>query len=74
VGITQQSRSKEGTHYLSLSLCSAVLVAISSTLTVMITSQIAFFINRIKLLEAVSPAILEGLKVLPMMFCGSCSP
>jgi membrane protein len=67
-GITQQrSLLRKATHYLSLSLCSAVLVAISSTLTVMITSQVAFFINRIKLLEAVSPAILEGLKVLPMM-------
>ncbi|HBD06842.1 MAG TPA: YihY/virulence factor BrkB family protein [Syntrophobacteraceae bacterium] len=67
-GITQQRPLlRKATHYLSLSLCSAILVAISSAMTVMITSQVTFFVNRIKLLETFSPAIFEGLKALPMM-------
>jgi membrane protein len=58
---------RKATDYLSLSLFCAILAAVSSTLTVMITSEVTFFVNRVKLLETVSPAIFVGLKVLPMM-------
>ena len=58
---------RKATDYLSLSLFCAILAAISSALTVLITSEVTFFVNRVKLLETFSPVIFVGLKVLPMM-------
>jgi membrane protein len=64
-----KSRSllRKATDYLSLSLFCAVLAAVSSTLMVLITSEVTFFVNRIQFLGAASPLILTGLKVLPVM-------
>jgi membrane protein len=58
---------RKATDYLSLSLFCAILAAISSGLTVLITSEVTFFVSRVQLLEAVSPLIFAGLKVLPIM-------
>jgi len=58
---------RKATDYLSLSLFCAILAAISSALTVLITSEVTFFVNRVKLLETVSPAIFMSLKALPIM-------
>jgi membrane protein len=67
-GITEsRSLLRKATDYLSLSLFCAILAAISSTLTVLITSEVTFFVNRVQLPEAVSPLIFAGLKVLPIM-------
>jgi membrane protein len=67
-GVTQtRSLLRKATDYLSLSLFCAVLAAVSSTLMVLITSEVTFFVNRVQLLGAASPFILAGLKLLPVM-------
>jgi len=53
--------------YLSLMLICPVFFIVSSTLSVMITSSARLVMQRIWLLEAVSPAIYLSLKLLP--FC-----
>jgi membrane protein len=67
-GITKsRSLLRKATDYLSLSLFCAILAAVSSTMLVLITSEVKFFISRVQLLEAASPLIFTGLKVLPIM-------
>jgi len=58
---------RKAADYLSLSVLCAVLLSVSSTLTVLITSEVEFAVNRISMLEAVGPAIFAGLKILPLM-------
>lgn len=58
---------RKAADYLSLSVLCAVLLSVSSTLTVLITSEVEFAVNRISMLEAVGPAVFAGLKILPLM-------
>ena len=53
------------TDYLSLMLIGPVLFVVSSTATVLITSQVKTFVQKISLLGAISPIIFSMLKLLP---------
>lgn len=66
-GVRERPLLRKATDYLSLSILCSVLLSISSALTVLITSEVTFFVNRVKILEALSPAIFLGLKLLPLM-------
>ena len=66
-GARERPLLRKATDYLSLSVLCAVLLSLSSALTVLITSEVTFFVNRVKILETFSPAIFLGLKLLPLM-------
>lgn len=66
-GVRERPLLRKATDYLSLSVLCAVLLSVSSALTVLVTSEVTFFVNRVKVLEAFSPAIFLGLKLLPLM-------
>ncbi|UCF56711.1 MAG: YihY family inner membrane protein [Deltaproteobacteria bacterium] len=53
------------TDYLSLMLIGPVLFMMSSTATLLITSQVKVFVHKISLLGAVSPVIFLVLRLLP---------
>jgi len=52
--------------YLSLILLGPFLILMSSTMTVIIASQVRSFISKVALLEFLSPAISAGLNFLPL--------
>jgi len=62
-----RSLGRKISDYLSLMLICPFLFVMSSTITVVITSQIKLIISKIELLGAVSPAILFILKLLPLV-------
>lgn len=53
------------TDYLSIMLIGPVLFVMSSTITVLITSEIKVFVEKISLLGPLSPLIFSALKLLP---------
>lgn len=63
----QESRSfvRKFSDYLSIVLIAPILVILSSSVSVFITTQIAIFTEKIKVLEVVSPFILSSLRLLP---------
>lgn len=63
----ERSLPRKATDYLALSLLCAILLAVSGTLTVLITTEVTFAVNRIRVLESVGPAILFGLRFLPLI-------
>ena len=56
------------TDYLALVLLCPFLVAASSAVTVLITTQVTLVVNQLDLLKVVSPAISFALKLLPYGF------
>ncbi|MBK5101979.1 MAG: YihY family inner membrane protein [Desulfobacteraceae bacterium] len=53
------------TDYLSIMLIGPVLFVMSSTITVLITTEIKVFVEKISLLGPLSPFIFSALKILP---------
>ncbi len=66
-GARERPFIRKVTDYLSLSVLCPLLISISSTLTVMITSEAASFMSRLGPLEALSPLVFLGLELLPLM-------
>jgi membrane protein len=61
-----RSFGRKITDYLSLMLICPVLFILSSTITVLIASQVRIFVQNVALLGIVSPAIFFLLKLLPL--------
>ncbi|NWG75240.1 MAG: YihY family inner membrane protein, partial [Rubrivivax sp.] len=61
-----RSLLRKTTDYLAVSFFCPILLITSSALTVLVTSEVTFFVQQVRGLEAVSPAIFFGLKLLPM--------
>lgn len=54
--------------YLSIMLLCPILLIMSSSMTVMITSQVTLILEKITILGIFAPLIMMGLKVLPYIF------
>jgi len=54
--------------YLSIMLICPILLIMSSSLTVLITSQVTLIVQKLTILGPVGPAILLSLKLLPFVF------
>jgi membrane protein len=61
-----RSYMRKISDYLSLILIGPFLLLISSTMTVIIASQVRLIISKVALLEVFSPAISAGLKFVPL--------
>lgn len=65
-GITRaRSLARKFSDYMSAMLICPVLLIMASSLTVIITSQIEHIVQKLALLQTVSPFIFAGLKLLP---------
>jgi len=62
-----RSYMRKVSDYLSLILIGPFLLLMSSTMTVIIASQVRLVINKVALLEVFSPAISAGLKFAPLL-------
>jgi membrane protein len=64
----ERSRSimRKISDYLSFMLICPFLLVMSSTMTVMVSSQVRFIISKVALLDVLSPAITLGLKLIPL--------
>jgi membrane protein len=64
---TQRSIGRKFSDYLSIMLICPLLFIISSSLTVLIASQIKLVVEKISILGVFSPFFLIGLKILPFI-------
>lgn len=66
----KQSRSfgRKFSDYMSVMLICPILLIMSSSMTVMITSQVTLIMEKISILGAFSPVIMFSLKFLPFVF------
>jgi membrane protein len=64
----ERSRSimRKISDYLSFMLICPFLLVMSSTMTVIVSSQVRFIISKVALLDILSPAITLGLKLIPL--------
>jgi len=64
---TPRSFGRRFSDYLSIMLVCPVLLAISSSATILVSTQIKNIIENIPALKAVAPLVLTGLRVLPFV-------